>query len=76
MGSYRISRMKILSDSLETALANLALEVEGREVENEIACETSKDSALMDTVMEIRDKLICLKSHLMDKMKQNKICVK
>ena len=63
MGSYRISHMKILSDFLETALANLALEVEGREVENEIACETSKDSALMYTVMELRDELICLKSH-------------
>ena len=69
-----LSRMNVLSDALETALATLSLEVEGTEAENDFDYETSKNFALMDTAMELSDELNCLKSHLMDKIKQNKIC--
>ena len=72
--SHRISRVKTLSDALETALENLSLEVEGTEAENDFDSETSIDFALMDTAMELSDELNCLKSHLTDKIKQNKIC--
>ena len=74
MCSHRISRIKTLSDALETALANLSLEMEGTEAENDFDCEIIKDVALMDTVMDLSDELNCLKSRSMDKIKQNKIC--
>ena len=66
--------MNIISDTLEIALANLSLKVEATETENDLDCETSKDFALMDTAMELSDELNIWKSHLMDKIKQNKIC--
>ena len=72
--SHRISRVKTLSDALETALENLSLEVEGTVAENDFDSETSKDFALMDTAVELSDELNCLKSHLTDKIKQNKFC--
>ena len=72
--SHRISRVKTLSDALETALENLSLEIEGTDAENDFDSETSKDFALMDTAMELSDELNCLKSHLTDKIKQNKFC--
>ena len=49
--------MNIISDTLETALANLSLKVEATETENDLDCETSKDFALMDTAMELNDEL-------------------
>ena len=64
--------MKTLSEALETALENLSLEIEGTEAANDFDSETSKDFALMDTAMELSDELNCLKSHLTDKIKQNK----
>ena len=72
--SPRILRVKTLSDALETALENVSLKVEGTEAEDDFDSETSKDFALMDTAMELSDELNCLKSHLMDKIKQNKLC--
>ena len=72
--SHRISRVKTLSDALETALENLSLEVEGTEAENDFDSETSKDFALMDDAMELSDELNSLKNHLTDKIKQNKFC--
>ena len=72
--SHRISRVKALSDALETALENLSLEVDGTEAENDFDSETIKDFALMDTAMELSDELNCLKSHLKDKIKQNTFC--
>ena len=72
--SDRISHVKTLSDALETSLENLSLEVEGTVAENDFDSETSKDFALMDTAMELSDELNCLKSHLKDKIKQNKFC--
>ena len=74
MCDHCLSRMNVLSDALETALANLSLEIQVIEPENDFDYETSKDFALMDTAMELDDELNCLKSHLMDKIKQNKIC--
>ena len=72
--SHRISRVKTLSDALETALENLSIEVEGTEAENDFDSETIKYFAFMDTAMELSDELNCLKSHLRDKIKQNKFC--
>ena len=72
--SHRITRVKTLSDAFETALENLSLEIEGTEAENDFDSETSKDFALMNTAMELSDELNCLKSHLTDKIKQNKFC--
>ena len=66
--------MKTLSDALETAFENLSLEEEGTEAENDFDSERSKDFALMDTAVELSDELNCLKSHLTDKIKQNKFC--
>ena len=60
--------MNVLSDAKKTALANLSLEVEDTEAENDFDYETSKDFALMDTAMDLGDELNCLKSHLMDKI--------
>ena len=54
---YCLSRMNIISDTLEIALANLSLKVEATETENDLDCETSKDFALMDTAMELSDEL-------------------
>ena len=51
--SHRISRVKTLSDALETSLENLALEVKGSVEENDFDSETSKDFASMDTAMEL-----------------------
>ena len=67
--------MKTLSDALETALENLSIEVEGTEAENNFDSETIKDFAFMDTALELSDELNCLKSHLTDKIKQNKFCM-
>ena len=43
-----MSRMKVLSDALETALANLSLKVEGTEAENDFDYETSKFNGYCD----------------------------
>ena len=59
---------------METVLENLSLEVEGTVAENDFDSETSKYFALMDTALELSDELNCLKSHLTDKIKQNKFC--
>ena len=72
--SYCLSRLEILSDGLETALANLSLKVEGAEVERDFDCETNRDFALLDSAMELSDELTYLKSHVTDKLKQNEIC--
>ena len=66
--------MEILSDDLETAFVNLSLNIEGAEAETDFDCETSKDFALLDTAKELSDGITYLKSHVMDKIKQNKIC--
>ena len=74
--SYCLSRLEILSDGLETALANLSLKVEGVEAERDFDCETNRDFALLDSAMELSDELTYLKSHVTDKIKQNEICKK
>ena len=51
--SYCLSRLEILSDGLETALANLSLKLEETEAEHDFDCETNRDFALLDTAMEL-----------------------
>ena len=72
--SYCSSRLEILSDGLETALANLSLKVDGAEAERDFDCETNRDFALLDSAMELSDELTYLKSHVTDKKKQSEIC--
>ena len=72
--SHCLSRLEILSNDLETALANLSLKVEGAEAEHNFDCETNRDFALLDSAMELSDELTYLKSHVTEKIKQNEIC--
>ena len=72
--SHCLSRLEILSNGLETALANLSLKVEGAEAEHNFDCETNRDYALLDSAIKLSDELTYLKSHVTDKIKQNEIC--
>ena len=71
--SYCISQMNVLSDDLELALEKLSLEVEGTDAEDDLDIQTQEDFALMDTVMELSDKLIILKGTLAKTMEQKEI---
>ena len=46
--SHRMSHMKVLSYALQTALANLSLEVKGTEAKNDFDYETSKLNGFCD----------------------------
>ena len=71
--SYCISQMNVLSDDLELALEKLSLEVEGTDAVDDLDIQTQKDFALMDTAMELSDKLIILKGTLAKTMEQKEI---
>ena len=54
---------------VETAFANLLLNVEGAGAERDFDCEMNRDFALLDTAMELSDEITYLKSHVIDKIK-------
>ena len=68
-----MSKMNIFSDDLELALEKLSLEVEGTDAEDDLDIQTQEDFALMDTAMELGDKLIILKGTLAKTMEQKEI---
>ena len=65
-----MSQMDVLSDDLELALEKLSLEVEGTDAEGDLDIQTQEDFALMDTALELSDKLIILKGTLAKTMEQ------
>ena len=65
--------MNVLSDELELALEKLSLEVEGTDAEDDLDIQTQEDFVLMDTAMELSDKLIILKGTLAKTMEQKEI---
>ena len=71
--SYCMSQMDVLSDDLELAVEKLSLEVEGIDAEDDLDIQTRVDFALMDTALELSDKLIILKGTLAKTMEQKEI---